>query len=244
MNMTSSALLTIICRYFALISPLIMLVIGIIIVAGKQKSVRILGIGYILSSLSGVISALKLFPTSIISRLPSPPLTILAELLGYGTLVCICIFLHKNYGKKFIYIPVFVILIAGRLFASLSSSLLSRLVQDKPEKSYWVVAYGIVVPVVIDVVNDVLITVIMYKNQKSEKVIPKAWYLRIINVVVTVASAFIYALFFVSINRATTHIGLLECVVTISEISSYLCALIVPLYIMIRSVKKNTEAKA
>ena len=78
-------------------------IIGFIIVSGKIKSVKILGIGYIVTGIIGIVTqasflARNIVRTSDIIRILINVDTAAAVVSSLFGLLCVCLFVHKNYG--------------------------------------------------------------------------------------------------------------------------------------------------
>ena len=87
------------------------LVLGILIAANKVKPTRILGIGYIFASVPILTGSLPQFISRFVGAAVLARLSIALSWTGYicalAFSLCICLYIHKRYGKKLIYIESF-----------------------------------------------------------------------------------------------------------------------------------------
>lgn len=237
-------------------------VIGILITVGKTKSTRPLGISYILSainSLTGFISGSLMHVLSVkeiygfqYSR------TIITFALSLASTYFICRFIHKNYGKKFIYIPMFLLPVLTLVLTFLSNHIFNRHKTWGDSTPYLVNLGNLAVSLLITTISTVIIVVILFKYRKNEKVVPYLWLLRILfliwtcfsyaftstTVVIDMVNADVpkrdlspFASFWMD-NYSTTNNFL--------AIISSLISLIIPLYVLInaRSCAKKQQMTA
>ncbi len=182
------------------------LVIGILITTSKIKSTKILGIGYIISAALGFISD-SLF--ILRSTLKSPELvasmspinTVLSFMATVAGLLCICLFIHRNYGYKWIYFPLL-----AQPVVSIISTLAFRFVLIRIAGStQYIAGTGLsnaFTSLILGSVEALILILVFYKNRKAEKIIPHAWIIRIVSfccsLILNVSSVIFYGKYFFS----------------------------------------------
>ena len=119
-------------RYIVpMIVAVAVLVLGIIITCIKVKETRFLGLSVISAGLSAIVSSFHSFllyymGSNTAARLNrSMPYYIL--LLTLSSYFFICFYVHRNYHKKYFYIPVLLIPVAGRILYRVTAMLIDRL---------------------------------------------------------------------------------------------------------------------
>ena len=179
-----------------------LLIIGCIIASGKTKSVKILGIGYIVAGIIEIVLAAALLVrytirnTEIIVMTSnvSPVLSTVSSLFG---LICVCIFVHKNYGCKWIYFPLLAQPVVSAIASVTFASVFSRIGGEM----MLIAGMGLstnVTALVTGAVTAIILIVVFYKNRKAEKIIPHTWLIKLIiycwSMVLIVASIVFYAI--------------------------------------------------
>ena len=217
-----------------LIAGLGLLVTGIMIAAGKKKSVKVLGIGYIISSVSVIMNACTVFlvrmlPIRVYSNF-SVGLTLLSFLCGIGSLVCICIFIHKNYGKKLIYIPVLAIYIGGYIINRIVVVLLSKVIVAR-NFAIWITMVQAIDNFVIGAAVSLIIIIVFYKNRNSENVIPKMWLYETVALVIGASEKLVRVIYYMSIINNVRITGSYDNAISLIMAVSSLAAVIAPIYV-------------
>ena len=104
MNESRYLMFYIVVRFLPVLAGIGELVLGIMVAAGRVKSVKVLGIGFIMESisslLSGAASLCALLVSAKVYSSYSVGITYISALCTIAGLVCMCIFLHKNYGRN------------------------------------------------------------------------------------------------------------------------------------------------
>ena len=239
---------------FGIIIELASLIIGCIIVSGKIRSVKILGVGFIVSGIFGSFSQAA-FLARFIVRTPDAitflnnaelVMSVIASL--FGTL-CICLFVHKNYGCKWIYFPLFAQPVVSAFSRVVSAAVLSRAGSEM-----LVAGTGLstsVTGLVTGSVSAVILIIVFFKNRKVEKIIPHAWIFRLVSylwgIVLTIAGIAFYAyclsggsdsemIYFNLLERFTlfqfTH-----------SVISYIVSLAMPVYILVMAKRAERKLK-
>lgn len=235
-------------QYSNLILGIVELVIGIIIAAGKTKPTKVLGISYIISSLILMAeSALKI----LISFVPIEVYANINEVvvcavivLSLGSLLCLCIYIHKNYGKKLVYIPAFLIAIGVRFIPVIANQFIRQMEFENDH-------YGMTVSIISQITSyasslplALFLLIVFAVNRNKEKIIPSVWKCMLIEMIVS------FVQFFSSIvvNRMmTTAYSAGERIFVMSQMVFYMIAvqiiLLTPIYVLIKS-KKAARADA
>ena len=178
MKAVSYQLLYYLCIILPLIAGLGMIVTGVMITAGKEKSVKVLGIGFMIEGVGRLLSG----ASTVFARMGSVKMfasysvgaNIASALCIAAGLVCMCIFIHKNYGKKLIYIPVLSIQAGGWIINRIVVLLLFK-TNIRSNAAVWISMTQIINNFVISAAVTVIIIVVLFKNRNNEKVIPQAW---------------------------------------------------------------------
>lgn len=164
-------------------------VIGMLIAVSKTKSTRPLGISYMLSALNtltGYIfgSLLHFLSVKEIYGFQYTR-TIITLALTLASTYFICRFIHKNYDKKFIYIPMFLLPILTLVLTFLSNRIFSNHKTWGSDTGYLLNLGNLAVSLISATVSTVIIVVVLFKNRKIEKVVPYLWLLRIFSYIFT-----------------------------------------------------------
>lgn len=232
-------------------SSIACIVIGILIAVSKTKSTRPLGISYILSALNtlmGYISGSLLHVLSIKEIYGFQyTRTIISFALSLAATYFICRFIHKNYGKKFIYIPMFLFPVLTLVLTFLSNHIFNRHKTWGDSTPYLVNLGNLAVSLLITTISTVIIVVILFKYRKSEKVVPYLWLLRILFLIWTYFN-YAFTSTTVVIDMVNTDVPKRDLAPFVSfwmdnysstsnflAIISSLISLIVPLYVLINA---------
>ena len=244
MRFTFAVFFNFVIRILPLIAGLGLLITGIVITAGKKKSVKVLGIGYIISSLSVIMSSCSVFlvrmlPIRIYSNF-SAGLTLVSFLCGIGSLVCICIFIHKNYGKKLIYIPVLAVYIGGYIINRIVLVLLSKVIVER-NFAMWLSMVQSIDAFVIGAAVSLIIIIVFYKNRNNENVIPKMWLFETVALVIGASETLVRVIYYLSIINNHRIASSYDNVISLIMGISALAAVITPIYVtaMVHSVRST-----
>ncbi|MCR5327424.1 MAG: hypothetical protein K6E12_01015 [Saccharofermentans sp.] len=167
-----------------LLTGLAILVAGILITVNKTKSTRMLGISFIFNAIKVLIAGIY---TIAVHNLKGEEVA--AIVYPYNTAVIItgclstlflCFFIHKNYGKKLIYLPLFIIPAAGWLADRIIIMTLSKFIGAGNSIGLWIELTSQIDNSIISAAVAVIVFIVFFKNRKTEKVIPKAWLIKAI----------------------------------------------------------------
>lgn len=160
------------------------LVIGILIATSKIKSTRILGIKYIISAIfSFIANAIQI--TRFTAKTPeliaslSQVNNVISFMAAVAGLLCICLFIHKNYGCKWIYFP----LLAQPLVSVISTVAFRFVLSRIGDSKQYIAGTGLstaLTSLILGTVEALILILVFYKNRKAEKVIPHAWIIKLI----------------------------------------------------------------
>ena len=242
MRFTFAVFFNFVIRILPLIAGLGLLVTGIMIAAGKKKSVKVLGIGYIISSVSVIMNACTVFlvrmlPIRVYSNF-SVGLTLLSFLCGIGSLVCICIFIHKNYGKKLIYIPVLAVSIGGTVITRIVSILLAKGLGSR-DHYLWISMTLQINSFVTDAAVALIIIIVFYMNRKNEDLIPKTWLCMTIGLAGSALRALTYVAYYLTLINNFRIRSSSENMISLAVAFTALFAVVTPLYITIMADRKD-----
>ena len=242
----------ILCHLVMGISSAVLLVIGIMIAANKTKQTKVLGIGYIITSIS---SGAVFFYNVLLLLSDTKEVVVYGDAVMIGTIICVlasslcvCIYIHKNYGKKLIYVPVLLIPVAGLILEYGATVTIAKLYN------------GFVQSMVISLVNDVtnfvsvtvmaiVILVVLYKNREKEKIIPKAWLVKTITVIGSVIEIAVICITYLAVIKSSESEGMMAysdtTVVILSMVQAMdsLVAIIVPVYVLSKVSKASKKEK-
>ena len=199
------------------------LVLGILIAANKIKQTRILGIGFIVTAAASLFSISSMAFSLVVTMLPSISSTVLQRYVGVvlfskmsiaATFIamaaeltaafCICRYVHKNYGRKWVYIPVFV----GKAYTFLANFIIAYLLNKRGANvltGYWINLSRTVNNFITGTVLAVILIIIFYKNRQTEKIIPGTWKIRLAVYIWSVISSAITAFSYLYLTRLFRH---------------------------------------
>lgn len=168
------------------------LVLGIIVLSAKVKPTKILGLSVLFSSLSTLISGAYTLTLAYGGGIKLARLSVVQS-VGAGILLiavyfCISFYIHKNYGKKYIYIPLILIPFVGRLCSTVVSILINRLAASTDSLPFLISSTSNVGNLIVSVVVTIILIVVFFKNRKIEKIIPHTYIIYIISLAWTVIS--------------------------------------------------------
>ena len=245
-------------------SALAMLVFGILIASNKVKSTKVLGISFIVSAIASAVSNLLSFLIRYVNVEIYARYSVFSSTVSYiatfAAALCICIFIHKNYGKKFIYIPIMLLHVGA-----LAANFFVRMALNKSAESmqisafgYWMSLTSEINSLVTGTVAAVIIIAILYKNRNIEKVVPKLWIFRIITFIWSLMLA-CYRIISYSVMIASNvdgeknmsvfaqiWSGNMESSTIMTDMLSALVALIIPIYIllMVNAVSRKEKLES
>ena len=250
--MYDSLMLTAAYRLSFYLTPLTAIVatlLGIWIILNKIRSVRILGVCYIVSSLSSMVSFIYRYVIDnrieeyyVLNRY----INLVSGICTIISTVCLCIFLHKNYGKKLIYIPLLSMPLLHRVLNVIATRVINILVVNGAGYVGWINLVLIINSFVTGSVTAIIVILVFYRNRNSEKVIPHMWMIRIVLYTYTVlyflfmATAYSMMIHGSDMNALITFPvsnGMQDRVYVASLLIGPLVSLVEPIYVFISALK-------
>ena len=234
------------------------LVLGILIAANKVKPTKILGIGYIFSAvpiLSAVVPQYisRFLGVAALARL-SVAITLTGSVCSLAFSLCLCLFIHKRYGKKLIYIPVLAVPVVGNLASVIVASLLNRSGVVGMSLGVWISLTREINSFVTGTVASIAVIIVLYMNRNKEDIVPKLWLFRIIIYAWSAVSFAYMVIYYVTMLIGTGAVKLStvsfmrplvrnsELISSVMSIISTCVAVIIPIYIFV-SVCKYSRNK-
>ena len=232
-----------------------LLCLGLLILFNRVKSTRILGAGYIITAFSMAavfmynFALFKFGAEEVVQY--GDPVMIGTVICAFLSSLCVCIFIHKNYGKKFIYVPILLLPLAAVAVSTLLSLLLNILLHKTSLNGF---EYAMLVSLVSDVSNfasimiaAIIITVVLRRNREKEQVIPKAWKAKTVTVIWNAIAILAIIVTYLSVIAAarsgsnTINSDNPVVVLTFIQAVDSLVSLVVPIYVLVRVKKVSRE---
>ena len=259
MAVPTLSLLYIIVRFTIFAAGCALLVMGVLITVNKEKQTKILGIEFILSGAASAISGLfttfrYLMGAAIYAKL-SIGLNLVSMLVNIATMFCICWYIHKTYGKKYIYIPIFAIMAVNRIASTVVSVCLNK-TGNGMLTAYWISLTTSINGFVSGTAIAVILILAFYQNRDKEKIIPDTWKIRIavyaVSLLKTGYYVFAYVLMLKVVKDHSFDPGGLinflygngEAIVMLIDLIAAFAALIFPVYVFIRLKKAKAQKTA
>jgi len=223
-------------------------ILGIVIVTRKNRSTKVLGIGFIVTfMLSLVTVVLQRAAVNVTSVHVFSTLSSISNITGFASTLFfnlfIAKFLQRNYGKKYIYIPLLLIPLVGRVCSILTTSILNRMALPTGSLGPAVSLINSCSSFLSELVVDIIIIAVFAANRKKEPVIPMTWIIRIIvlcfNSIPYVYMSSCYMISFLnSLNGENVFYpdGVLSLI--LMSVNS-LISLIFPIYVLAKAAKAD-----
>jgi len=232
---------------FYFVRPVIYLAItvfGFIILFSKTKSTRILGLSFVLTSFANLLECASIF----VGRLCSQAVymnyvnveRILQMVIMIAAPLCMCIFIHKNYGRKFIYIPLLILPVLNNVARIAIDNAFNSFGMPVNDFVMWTNTVNAINGFVIGAVSSVILIIVFYKNRKKEPVIPLTWIFEIVGLAGSAFNTFCFCIFYLTMyqdgkmasdfsNSAITTAGLMMAMISMAF----------PVYVMVMAFKKG-----
>lgn len=236
-----------------------LLVIGIIITAKRVKSTKILGVSYIISAVSAGMSQtytliMRFVGIETAARL-STAVSVMSLVCNLACTLCLCIFLHKNYGKKLIYIPLMLLSVIGPFANVILGNLFNKSEISGLTAGYRMTLITIINGFITGTVSAIIVIVIFYSNRNKEKVIPHMWILKIITFIWSCINSGIRMISYCALIAESTdksvsgfyasHWYSFSTTADMStETIGALVALIIPVYVLIMVIRASRRENA
>lgn len=237
-----------------------MIVFGILVVINKEKQTKILGISFIISGVSSLLGSAfttvrRFVGVAVFTRM-SYFSAVISMLTSAAVMFCICWYIHKTYGKKYIYIPVFAIMAVNRIATFIVNICLNKAMKGGIS-GLWMSLVSQVNGFVSGTAVAVVIFIPFYLNRNKEKIIPHTWIFRIVmyvhSTIVTLLTIYSYVLMLRVIKKPgklpsglsiINNSGNVSDSVMLLQIFGALIELAFPVYVFIRLKRANAGAAA
>ena len=258
MSVTQISLFYILVRVAAFSACCALLVMGVMITVNKEKQTRILGIGFIVAGVFAVLSSLfttfrYLLGAAVYAKL-STAQSLISVIVSLATTFCLCRYVHKTYGKKYIYVPVYAIMVVNRI-ASTAVALCLNKTGKGAVMAYWISLVNNINGFVTGTVIAVIFFLAFYQNRDKEKIIPDTWKIRIVSYAYSLLEAgFFVCAYLVLIKVAQDHKynpggiigfvmgnGNVDVFTMLMELVGDLVGLIFPIYVFVMLKKAETR---
>lgn len=211
---------------------------GLITMLCKPKSTKILGLSFILSSASSILDCIA----QIVLKTQgdqayvdfSSSMGLIQFVLGIGAIVCLCIFIHKNYGKKLIYLPLLLIPLAEAVVSIITALTLGHTL-TADILMYGVSVSSVIIPFIFGAVSSLIVIKAFFDNRDDEEVIPKAWLCKVISLAWSFIVAVALTVIYVSAMQSEIS-GQADMLPMLIAVVTSVVALVFPLYVMIKAI--------
>ena len=232
---------------FYLVRPVIYLAItvfGFIILFSKTKSTRILGLSFVLTSFANLLECAPFFVVRLCSQAVYMNYvnveSILQMVIMIAAPLCMCIFIHRNYGMKFIYIPLLILPVLNNVARIAINNAFNSFGMPVNDFVMWTNTVNAINGFVIGAVSSVILIIVFYKNRKKEPVIPLTWIFEIAGLAGSAFNTFLLCIFYLTMyqdgkmasdfsNSAITTAGLMMAMISLAF----------PVYVMVMAFKKG-----
>lgn len=237
------------------------LTLGIIVTASKPKETKILGISVILYSLAQLISSFLSNGINYVTRGNYTEVnfvnSVTQALCTLAASLFLCIYIHRNYQKKFIYIPIMLLPFVKGIYFAVINSVMNSMENYGPGTSYKISTFQSIANLLIGIAAGVILIVVFRKNKDKEKIIPHTYIIGIIVLITSVlinslyVFAYAYAALTYSKGSASSDVspilsGLLgssQIMLMVFSTIGVLVSLIFPIYLLVMVRKKVREGK-
>jgi hypothetical protein len=161
--------------------------------------------------------------------------------LGIGAIICLCIFIHKNYGKKLIYIPLLLIPLAEAVVTMITTVTLGQTLSSFA-LGYGVSIAGVVISFIFGAVTSLIVIKAFFDNRDEEEVIPKAWLCKVIALVWSLIEAVLLTVIYASAMQSGIS-GQADMLRMLITVVTSIVSLILPLYVMIKAITAGVKGE-
>ena len=256
MSVASISMLYVILRLAIFSAGCALLVLGVLVTINKEKQTKILGIGFIISGvasiLSGVFTTFRPMMGAVIYAKLSIGVNLIASLVSIATMFCLCRYIHKTYGKKYIYIPVFAIMLVNRIASTVVAFCLNK-TGNGMITAYWINLTNSINGFISGTAIAVILFLAFYQNRDKEKIIPDTWKIRIALYVISLIKTGYYVFAYVVLLKVVKNhsydpgglisflYGKADAILMLLELLDALAALIFPIYVFVRLKKERAQ---
>ena len=225
-----------------ILAALGVIVLGIITGAGKTESVRMLGMSFIFASIGTLTTGLLQFFAHLLPMEQYVSLSqaniIVTEAGSFISLIFVCIFLHKNYGKKNIYVPLLLIQLAGSVIPRITAYFINKLPELKGiDLTVALMMNNLTGYLVTEIAVSLIIIITLFKNRKVEKVVPKLWVLKIITLAFAFISFGTNSFLYLNLLNDPYFLTSYDWMSSVITLAGSLLILLIPVYVTVKAVK-------
>ena len=257
MSVSSISLLYVVVRLAIFSASCALLVMGVLVTVNKEKQTKILGIGFIIAGVFAMISSAfttfrSMWGVAVYAKL-STAQSYASILISIATTFCLCWYIHQTYGKKYIYVPVYSIMVVNRI-----ASVIVALCLNKTGKgavmAYWISLVNNINGLVTGTVIAVIFFLAFYQNRDKEKIIPDTWKIRIVLYAFSLLKgAFYISAYLVMLKVLKDHTynpggifgfligGKADITLLFIELTGALVDLVFPIYVFVRLKKVEAQ---
>lgn len=218
---------------------------GLVTMICKPRTTKVLGLSFALSSASLVLECVA----QIVLKTEgdqayvdfSSSMGLIQFALGIGAIVCLCIFIHKNYGKKLIYLPLLLIPLAEAVVTMITTITLGQTLSSFA-LGYGVSIAGVVISFIFGAVTSLIVIKAFFDNRDEEEVIPKAWLCKVIALVWSLIEAVLLTVIYASAMQSGIS-GQADMLRMLITVVTSIVSLILPLYVMIKAITAGVKGE-
>ena len=241
--------------FLSVLIQIALLIIGMFITTGKIKSTKILGIMYLVDAILGfitnVVSFIRYsFVTPELLALLTKANSVLSVVITLAGFLFICLYVHKNYGCKWIYFPIFAQPVVNVIATIAFRAVFNRM----GNTAQYIIISGLstsLSSLVTGSVGAIILIHVFHKNRNNEQIIPHMWAIRLAtfcaSLISPIVSIIYYGVCYGSEVRGTsiyffTSYKLTFFQFVFAAIYSLVC-MIMPIYIlvMVKRAEKKLE---
>ncbi len=231
---------------FYFVRPAIYLAIavfGFIILFGKTKSTRILGLSFVLTSFASLLECastliVRFSGADTYFNFVSASSTI-QVVITIAAPLCMCIFIHKNYGRKLIYIPLLILPVLNIVARIAINEAFNSAGMSGNDFFRWTNTVNVISSFVIGAAVAIILIIVFHKNRKMEKIIPLAWIFEIVNLVWSAVFSFCLCISYQTMYQGKTASDFSNSIVITALFLQAVISMVFPVYVMIMAVKKG-----
>lgn len=252
-NLAPQFFVFIFCSLIMGFAAVSLLVAGIMIAANKLKQTKVLGISYIITGLSSlsvfVYNALLNFTDGGKVIVFGDAVMVFTMICVFASALCSCIYIHKNYGLKQIYVPVLLLPFVVLLADAGAVLLLTRTLVPDMKQAMLISLVNDVNNILTVVLIAVVIIIVLYRNREKEKVIPDAWRVKLITVIWGIVEIIVISIIYMSViatyktgdydTASTNTVIFLSVVQAVDSVVT----IIVPVYVLSRVRNTSKQEK-
>ena len=239
-----------------LTAAVVTLVFGIMVTASKIKQTKILGISLILSALGSAVAGvynlfMVLAGSMVVARLATVQ-SAFALIVAYACSVCTCIYIHRNYQKKYIYFPLLLIPLASSISNAVIVGVINRMNSENSAGSLVVQRIGMaqnINSLIFNVAVSLIVIIVFYKHRDIERYIPHYYIISTIALVWRCIGFSLYIIYYAILASSAAKNGFaayssadpVQVLLIVQTIIGSLISLIFPIYLFVRVLRASRE---